>query len=153
MFLQCRLHLLLFALIITWAGTSVVGAADCVTGECHASMGTKQFVHGPVGANICTICHNPVSGKDHEFVFAAEKEELCLGCHETSRDMLLEDNVHTPVAEGNCIGCHDPHQSDYRYTLKGQAADLCFKCHNDEAFSREFNYRHFLLAEGKILSL
>lgn len=111
--------------------------AGCVTSECHADMGTKKFVHGPVGAKICSVCHVKKDGKDHEFKLYLEKEELCLACHEDKRDMMLEDYLHTPVADGNCIGCHDPHQSDYRYTLKGRAADLCFQCHDRKNFTDE----------------
>ncbi len=110
----------------------------CVSGKCHADMGTKKWVHGPVGAGICTVCHTPLEGKDHEFVLAADKQELCFNCHETSRDMMLEDHVHTPVAEGKCISCHDPHQSDFRFSLKAPAADLCFTCHSREKFEQEF---------------
>lgn len=124
----------LMVLLVNVANAQV----DCVTSECHAEIGTKQFIHGPVGAGICVVCHNPVEGKDHEFTYVADKEELCFSCHEDKRDMMLEDNVHTPVAEGNCIGCHDPHQTDYRYTLKGQAADLCYNCHGQEEFTKQF---------------
>lgn len=108
----------------------------CVTAKCHADMGTKEFVHGPVGAQICNVCHTTVEGKDHEFKFYAEKDELCFECHENSRDMMLEDHIHTPVADGNCTGCHDPHQSDFRFSLKGKAADLCFQCHDKDLFSK-----------------
>jgi predicted CXXCH cytochrome family protein len=110
----------------------------CVTSRCHADVGTKQYVHGPVGAGICNICHTLVNEKDHKFMLTSDKEELCFGCHEAKRDMMLEDHLHTPVANGNCVGCHDPHQSDFQYTLKGNAADLCFNCHKKEAFAREF---------------
>jgi len=125
-------------LIAAYASAAAQSDAGCVTAKCHAEIGTKEWVHGPVGARICTVCHNPVEGEKHTFKFAAEKDELCFNCHETSRDMLLNDHVHTPVAEGNCIGCHDPHQSDFRFSLKGQAAELCFNCHDRKSFEQEF---------------
>lgn len=118
----------------------------CVTSSCHADMGTKEFVHGPVGAKICTVCHVKQGGQDHEFKLYLEKEELCLACHEAKRDMMLEEHLHSPVADGNCVGCHDPHQSDYRYTLKGRAADLCFQCHDRAKFTDE--HIHAPVAEG-----
>ena len=111
---------------------------SCVTEECHDLMGTGKFVHGPVGAQICTICHNPVEGKDHEFVFSVDKEELCFSCHEAKREMMLEDHLHSPVAVGNCIGCHDPHQSEYKFSLKAEGADLCYTCHTREAFGEQY---------------
>jgi predicted CXXCH cytochrome family protein len=113
-------------------------SGGCVTSKCHADIGTKKFIHGPVGAGICDICHAPVEGEDHKFQFTAEKEELCFACHEDKRDMMLEEHLHTPVADGDCVGCHDPHQTDFRYTLKGNAADLCYGCHKKEAFMRAF---------------
>lgn len=125
-------------LVLCIAPVALMAQADagCVTSKCHEDMGTKEFIHGPVGAGICNVCHVPQEGKDHEFVFYAEKDELCFGCHETKRDMMLENHVHTPVADGNCVGCHDPHQSNLRFTLKGDAADLCFQCHNQADFAK-----------------
>jgi predicted CXXCH cytochrome family protein len=110
----------------------------CVTDKCHTTVGTGKFVHGPVGARICTVCHNPLPNEDHKFALVAEKDELCFGCHEEKRDMVLKEFVHGPVGVGDCVACHDPHQSDFRYTLKAQAADLCFQCHEREDYSREF---------------
>lgn len=112
--------------------------AGCVTSKCHVEMGTKKFIHGPVGAGICTICHTEVQGQKHKFQLYAEKDELCFNCHEAKRDMMLEDFLHTPVADGNCVGCHDPHQSDFRFTLKGEADDLCFTCHDQKNFDDNF---------------
>lgn len=129
---------LLCCLAFCIAPVLLMAQADpgCITTECHAEMGTKAFVHGPVGAGICNVCHVPEEGKDHKFELYAEKDELCFGCHEAKRDMMLEEHVHTPVADGNCVGCHDPHQSDLRFTLKGIAADLCFQCHEKAEFSK-----------------
>jgi predicted CXXCH cytochrome family protein len=111
--------------------------AGCTESGCHDSMAEKEYVHGPVGVGACNICHTAVEGKDHEFQFSVEKEQLCFSCHEESRDMMLQEHLHTPVAEGGCTGCHDPHQSDYRFNLKGQAADLCFQCHDRIGFEGE----------------
>ena len=112
--MKILLTLLCFVMLCLAPGSLIAQTeAGCVTSKCHADMGTKEFVHGPVGAQVCNVCHTAVEGKDHKFEFYAEKDELCFGCHETNRDMMLEDFLHTPVAEGNCIGCHDPHQSDF----------------------------------------
>jgi predicted CXXCH cytochrome family protein len=110
----------------------------CVTSKCHQTMGTKQFVHGPVGVGECAVCHRTVNEKDHTFQLALDGEELCFACHETSRDMMLLEHAHTPVANGRCVGCHDPHQSDFRFTLKARADDLCLTCHETAEFSRPF---------------
>ncbi len=137
MFLRSAI-LMLFVAFISITRVSAQGGEGCVTSKCHADISSKQWVHGPVGAGICNICHTLVDQKKHEFIFTTDKEELCFGCHETTRDMMIEDHVHTPVADGNCVGCHDPHQSDYQFTLKGNAAELCFVCHKKEEFSKNF---------------
>lgn len=126
----------LIGILVCSISVSAQSSEGCVTDKCHATVGVGQFVHGPVGARICTICHSPVDGKDHEFQFSSDKEELCFGCHEDKRDMMLEDNQHTPVAEGDCVGCHDPHQSEFRYSLKADGADLCFVCHDKAMFDK-----------------
>ena len=131
--------LILAALILfVMVGSPKVQADEgCITSSCHADMGAKEFLHGPMGAKICVVCHVKQDGKDHEFKLYLEKEELCLACHEESRDMMLQEHLHTPVAVGDCVGCHDPHESDYRYTLKGRAADLCYVCHDRAKFTDE----------------
>lgn len=120
------------------AAPSFVQATGCVTSDCHETMGTAEFVHGPVGAQICTVCHAPTDGDKHKFALTAEKEDLCFGCHEDKRDMMLEDNLHTPVAKGDCVGCHDPHQSANQFTLKGDGSELCYTCHDRAEFGKEF---------------
>ncbi len=57
----------------------------CVKSGCHDKIGVKEWVHGPVGANICTVCHVSVTGKDHEFIYPQEGENLCFMCHEDKR--------------------------------------------------------------------
>ncbi len=108
---------------------------SCQTSKCHQEMGKAEWVHGPVGVGACVVCHTPTEGEDHKFTFPAEREELCFACHEDSRDLMLEANIHTPVAKGNCTGCHDPHQSEFRFTLKGDAKTLCFDCHDQALFA------------------
>lgn len=135
-----KIKLLLAFLLILPICSMAQSDADCITSKCHATIGTEKFVHGPVGAKICSICHVPVEGKQHKFTLAAEKEQLCFNCHENSRDMMLEEHLHTPVADGDCTGCHDPHQTNYRYSLKGEGAELCYVCHEKAKFMKEFQH-------------
>jgi predicted CXXCH cytochrome family protein len=129
----------LLSVFIVVGTLSSVDAQDdgCVTDDCHATIGTARWVHGPVGVGACTVCHNRVDNKDHEFQFAMEKEELCFACHEDNRDMMQENHLHTPVASGECTGCHDPHQSEYRFSLKDETKQLCFNCHDTAMFAGE----------------
>jgi predicted CXXCH cytochrome family protein len=109
----------------------------CSTKDCHPDIGAGEWVHGPVGVGACTVCHTAIEGEDHKFAFPAEREELCFACHEDSRDYMMKSVLHTPVAEGNCTGCHDPHSTAYRFSLKGEAKALCFNCHDQTMFEGE----------------
>jgi len=47
----------------------------------------------------------------------------------------LKNFVHTPVRDGSCEGCHDPHGSDYRFILSADPVqNLCSECHAKDAF-------------------
>ncbi len=129
---------LLLSVALCLAATAAMAADDCVTTDCHQTMGTAKWVHGPVGVGACTVCHKVVEGDDHAFTIPGKQTDLCFACHETSRDLMLRRNIHEPVANGECTACHDPHQSEYRFTLKGEAAGLCFQCHDSEEFMSDF---------------
>lgn len=98
---------------------------SCITGKCHADMGKGKFVHGPVAAEECAVCHKRIS--KHKFEPIGDVGKLCEECHEKLNTMKV---VHKPVEEGKCTKCHDPHQSSYRFQLRAQGNDLCFLCHS-----------------------
>ena len=50
--------------------------------------------------------------------------------------MFTKDVQHSPVAEGECSVCHDPHASDYAYNLSSQPGELCAMCHPDKSSGR-----------------
>ncbi len=114
----------------------------CVTDQCHSNMGKADYVHGPVGAGQCVVCHeegNPRhptgSGKDFKLAFGGGKE-LCYACHDRKDANPV---VHKPVATGDCVACHDPHQSDAELQLeKPTTSELCFSCHEDDKTNRSF---------------
>ena len=116
--MRAPLNILLTTWLVIAAFSSIAIAqieTGCITDDCHAAMGTKEFVHGPVGAGICTVCHNPVEGEDHTFKFAVEKGELCLGCHDRQythdgkvvvanmKAILKQNKVHHgPIKQNDC---------------------------------------------------
>ena len=133
--LRVSLMRFLWIVAVTFFATGAwAQSTGCVTTDCHPEMGQGKWVHGPVGVGACHVCHETVEGEEHKFTYTAEHEELCFACHEDSRDLMLEESVHTPVADGECTSCHDPHQSEFQFTLKGEARDLCFECHDSEEF-------------------
>lgn len=129
--------LLLLAGSVSASPAPAQEADGCVTTDCHAGIGTAEWVHGPAGGGACAVCHVAVPGESHRFRFAAEGEELCFACHEASRDLMLSEHTHTPVARGLCTQCHDPHQSPHRYLLKWSPESACFACHEQGKFQHD----------------
>ncbi len=141
----------LYAILITSLVWSMTGAAlaqgeGCLGGGCHEDMWAKRWVQGPVGAGMCLACHEQTGDDDHSFRHAAAGQSLCLMCHEEKGSPTEFSHVHTPVSTGDCVGCHDPHQSDHRYQLRGQGSELCFVCHERDEF--EGASQHGPVAEG-----
>jgi len=107
---------------------------DCM--KCHKHMVTKKFVHAafPTG---CKSCHSEPHQRNSKFPkgLSAAIPDLCYNCH--GKTKFSKKNVHAPVAGGMCLGCHDPHTSDYAKLLIGESPDLCFTCHDKKGFSGE----------------
>jgi predicted CXXCH cytochrome family protein len=126
------------------------GVENC---GCHPHKAEKTFVHLPVKNNECPSCHKP-SGRNHP-KFKKEafqltdsgKSGLCSECHERKD---TKKHVHPPVAAGDCLDCHDAHQSDNKFQLKESGGNLCYTCHDKGKLERPFP--HLPIAEGKCLS-
>ncbi|RMF06551.1 MAG: hypothetical protein D6762_09260 [Candidatus Neomarinimicrobiota bacterium] len=127
---------------VLWGLSVAVQGQDCTSGGCHAERGSKAVVHVPVEEGDCLACHeqtkrNHPGGRGREIGLVAEEVvDICTTCH----DLDLEDeDLHPPVAEGSCLACHDPHESDLNSLLKGsRAADVCGECHETGLEGKEF---------------
>lgn len=101
----------------------------CLT--CHADLGfkDKKYVHGPVAAGACILCHDPHSSWYANLLTGAPRN-ACNACHAGVRESVQKSrHAHPPVAEGRCTLCHDPHASDQRGQLRGDGMTLCVDCH------------------------
>jgi predicted CXXCH cytochrome family protein len=117
-----------------WATVkSATPKESCITGECHAKMGTDKYVHGPVAAGECTSCHKPI--RKHKFEPISDIGKLCEECHEKLDKQRF---VHAPVRDGKCFKCHDPHQSPNKFQLRAAGSDLCFLCHDKSIAGGKF---------------
>lgn len=83
----------------------------------------EVFTHKPFGANQCAACHDLAQGNRPDTSSA-----LCFRCH--GDEKAKGKVVHLPVAYGDCLACHHPHQSGYKYQLKNPPPTLCFQCHD-----------------------
>lgn len=138
------------AALLLSVGAITAHAQECVNSRCHSGMGTAEFVHGPVVVGQCVICHtsgnpkHPTGSAGEDFILQAQGKELCYLCHEPMDSLRV---VHDPVRKGNCIFCHDPHQSNAEKRLKRMSiSQLCFICHEDNKTGK--NVVHQPVAAG-----
>ncbi|MBI4659084.1 MAG: hypothetical protein HY735_09590 [Verrucomicrobia bacterium] len=85
------------------------------------------------GKVSCSDCHNPHRGAR----FAADKslltrDETCIKCHTAQRGPYAFE--HEAMREG-CTTCHDAHGTVNAKMLTARNANLCLKCHVQEANS------------------
>ena len=51
--------------------------------------------------------------------------KICVSCHDAFEDILKKRFVHTPLAKGDCSGCHNPHASKHALLLAAEASQIC----------------------------
>ncbi|MBA3007578.1 MAG: hypothetical protein FP810_13585 [Desulfocapsa sp.] len=112
------------------------------------------FSHPVWVAGTCTPCHEstgvfrtPGAQKSSPHVFKTgggmpgkltlPKNELCIQCHKDKTPRrAMADNLwlHNTVAKGDCLSCHDPHQSNIANTLRQAPSIICLPCHKEGKF-------------------
>ncbi|QOY54390.1 hypothetical protein HUE87_10990 [Candidatus Sulfurimonas marisnigri] len=97
---------------------------------CHDNYDNNNFIHGPVGAGGCMLCHDPHESENPKLLVYKTINELCTTCHTEKGEMLATvDNIHPPVKD-SCINCHDPHAENNKFQLRGdRTQELCLMCH------------------------
>lgn len=113
-------------------------SGGCDASGCHASLVAGRFVHEPAGEGECLECHkssgepHPAGGKPG-FLPVSSGAELCYRCHDRFGG---SKTVHSPVEEGDCLACHDPHSSDIKGLVRQEdgLSGVCFQCHDQQAF-------------------
>jgi len=104
--------------------------------ECHLDV-RGQFnlpSHHPVseGKVGCTDCHSPHKGSIHigGGTSLVDANEACFRCHAAQRGPHVFE--HEAMREG-CSVCHTPHGSVNAKLLTARNANLCLKCHFQQA--------------------
>ena len=77
--------------------------------------------------------------------------KLCLSCHTAFSAKMKAKHVHTPLVEGECSSCHNPHASDHGVLMEDDADSICYKCHDDVVPEKAIS-THQVVAEGKCVS-
>jgi len=83
---------------------------------CHREIpGNARYVHGPVAANACDLCHvRHFSARPK--LLRDEPDALCLLCH--AQGDQLEGDYHDGIELRSCVDCHDPHGGNNQYFVK-----------------------------------
>lgn len=112
---------------------SELSEQSCITSQCHSKIDKEKFVHGPIAAGECGICHgespkhinNP--GK-YKFGAVDDVSGKCYECHDK---FPPKEFTHSPLEDGECTSCHNPHGSSYKFQLLSKGGELCFTCHDE----------------------
>ncbi len=83
----------------------------------------ESYLHKPFAEEKCKSCHD--DGFSNSLI--KPMPELCYSCHQDFGAKF--QNLHGPVASGNCIACHDQHEAKFEKLLKREGQDMCLYCH------------------------
>ncbi len=109
-----------------------------ICSSCHLPREPKAVRHEPFAKSQCYTCHNPHGGPNKLFHQESSLALLCASCHDgkehdgkvVSAGPRAVAFPHEPAADGDCVGCHFSHQSDYEDLLVRETKrDLCLGCH------------------------
>ncbi|WP_136810106.1 cytochrome c3 family protein [Desulfosediminicola flagellatus] len=103
-----------------------------VCDPCHGSSGNFSF---PGVREKSTSVFNTGGGMPGKLTLP--KTTLCIQCHtdKTPKRALFERLwLHNTTAKGECLACHDPHQSENPKTLRQSLSLICYPCHEKGAF-------------------
>lgn len=100
----------------------------------EGSKGLKKIVsrHMPFVEKNCKGCHNFKATNR----LITEKNQLCYVCH---TDFIKGKYVHGPVAVGDCMACHLPHDAKYTSLLKEHKNYICSKCHYEGRLAEQMH--------------
>ena len=73
--------------------------------------------------------------------------DLCLTCHEAFQEKMKLRHIHTPISEGQCSECHNPHASNHGDLLSTDPQLVCLTCH-DDLLPEAATSVHEVVAEG-----
>ena len=79
---------------------------------CHEPKTGAKILHGPLGAGICTTCHDPHGSSNPKYLLRSLRA-LCVQCHAQSRSQAHIERASNKL----CPECHDPHGSEKKYLL------------------------------------
>lgn len=115
--------------------TSETAGNETVALENGAPQNTSSS-HKPYKEKKCSDCHS--NNKNVNAGLIVPRRELCVVCHQ---DFVKGHNVHGPVAVGDCLACHLPHNSQYPSLLKEDPDKVCAICHQEDRLAAAMHER------------
>lgn len=79
---------------------------------CHEPKTGAKVLHGPLGAGICSTCHDPHGSSNPKFLVMSVRS-LCVQCHAQTRSQAHIERS----GNKSCPECHNPHGSEKQYLL------------------------------------
>lgn len=121
-------------------------AMSCL--DCHPDKREGTTVHAAIEMG-CSSCHvGEHQGEKPAPKLSLDVPDLCYTCHD--KTIFEKKKLHTPVAAGMCVSCHDPHATSRVKLLKAAVPELCFTCHDKKTMPR--SEAHVSAAGGKCLT-
>jgi predicted CXXCH cytochrome family protein len=105
--------------------------------SCHKLAPAKLNeggAHSGEGKKDCVMCHTPhASGMK---TYTTREEGLCGTCHQSTlkRIALMQKTLKRlkciPVRDRKCFECHTPMHSKEKFYFRGDAMQMCSRCHS-----------------------
>lgn len=127
------LCILILSTVILISGSIAYAEASCITTKCHAGLTKVKYVHVPVAEGECSQCHGESKGhiqdpKKNKFKEIEDVSKACFECHD---EFKAKKFTHDPVEAGECMSCHSPHGSNFKFLMASKGGNACFECHDD----------------------
>lgn len=97
---------------------------------------SQRSSHKPYAEKKCNDCH--AQDKNLNDGLIVPKQELCFVCH---KDFIHGEQVHGPVAVGDCLACHLPHSSKHKALLSYDPDEICAVCHQEKRLASAMHDR------------
>jgi DmsE family decaheme c-type cytochrome len=104
-----------------------------------------------LGCVVVLAAVDPAVAANQFRLKAGAEGKICITCHEEFEENLRKRSVHTPVAEKECSGCHNPHTSRHAMLLAAESGEMCQECH-DDLFPAEVRSSHEVFVNGECAS-
>jgi predicted CXXCH cytochrome family protein len=141
------MKLLLFFIILSFSNllysVEISSAINCLTSKCHSNLFANKFMHSPLKAHGCVVCHEllgnrlkdkklPSTHPNIALNLGSNQLPVCQKCHvEWEKKFSSKTFFHSAISKLGCTSCHNPHGGDNPKFLKEKAfnQELCISCH------------------------